>query len=158
MAVRSGITAHETYQQFQALVRQLKQELIGADGTGGWAARLATQDIPWMEFTRAQQMLTLALGQMAATAATPGIVAYVQAQEQDATYNISTEYVTLRDSVTAIRDWIFNNMPKVVQGGTSYLAVVILAQDGSMTDRIFTPAMTAGLRTLITGSFKNSVM
>lgn len=63
-------------------------------------------------------------------------------------------------AVTAIRDWIFNNMPKQQVGGTGpfYLAVNVLAADGSMTDRVFTPAMTAALRTLITTNFKNSVV
>jgi hypothetical protein len=57
MAVRSDITAHEGYQQFQALVRQLKGELVGSDGAGGWAARLASQNIDWLEFIRSHQML-----------------------------------------------------------------------------------------------------
>lgn len=149
MALRITKTPHEHYQQFQALVRQLKSELIGEDGTTGWYSRLQAQNVSWVEFTRALASLSFALGRMDETAAVPGIAQYVKDQEGDQGYDIAGEYTAMRAAVTAIRDWIFANMPKQAQGGTDYLLVQELNADGTLADRTFTPAQTASLRTLI---------
>ncbi len=149
MAFPISMTSDEAFGQFKADMRQVKGELVGLTGNSGWYVRLQTQDVNWAEFVRMQTFLTNAIARMDAASAVPGIVQYVKDQVGNQNYDVAADYATLRASVVAIRDWIFNNLPKVSSGGSSYIAVQILAQDGSLTDRMFTPAMTAPLRTLI---------
>jgi hypothetical protein len=156
MALRIALTPHESYQEFQALMRQIKSELVGADGSGGWYAVLAANNHEWSEFVRVQRRLTYALGRMDATAAIPGIAQYIKDQEGDQNYDIAAEYTAMRSAVVAIRDWIYTSMPKVDQAGTLYMAVQALAQDGTVSDRTFTPAQTAPLRALI-DTFRGTV-
>ena len=149
MALRISMTVNEQYARFQALLRQVKGDLIGPTGTAGWYPRLQSGNIPWPEFVQILRLLNGVLSQMDTIAATPGIQQYVRDQEQDQTYDIAGEYTTMRASLIAIRDWIFNNLPTFTQAGTKYLIVSTLTNDGNIVEREFTPAQTAGLRTLI---------
>lgn len=143
MPLHISLTPADSYEQFQQFLRNVNSELVA------WQTRLASQNVEWRVFTHMQERLTHALGRMDALAAVPGIAAYVKEVENDPGYDVAAEYQAMRASVVAIREWIFISLPRVNQNGTQYLAVQVLALDGSMADRSFTPAQTAGLRDLI---------
>lgn len=60
-----------------------------------------------------------ALAALAIYAATPGIAAYAQAQENKPTLNVSTEYVAMRTQIIAVQDWIVANFPKDASGNAA---------------------------------------
>jgi hypothetical protein len=152
MTLRIAKTQAEQYHEFQQLIRQIKNELVGADGNSGWRSTLAANNVPWTDFVRVQASLSWALTQMDAAAAVPGMEQYAKDQEGDQAYNVAADYTAMRTAVLAIRDWIYTNMPR----SGNFVATQQLAQDGTLTDAIYTPAQTAGLRTLI-DNFKATV-
>jgi len=83
---------------------------------------------------------------MEARASAPGVGQYAKDQEDDATYDVSAEYIAMRDGIDSVLAWISTNMPS--NGG--YLQVQTLEADGSLTQRSFAAGQTAGLRTAIT--------
>ena len=79
-------------------------------------------------------------------AAIPGIAAYAQAQFNDATYNIATEFTTMTNALAAALSWITTNFPKDAQGFSQSYTI---NADGSKTPASFTSAQTAGLVTAL---------
>ena len=77
-------------------------------------------------------------------AATPGIGAYAQDQENDPAYNVATEFTAMLNAARAARDRIIADLPKAPGGE---IAIHTLAADGATSTRAFTPAQTANLRT-----------
>lgn len=84
--------------------------------------------------------------EMAQLATIPGIVAYAQAQENDATYAVSTEWNNLFSAIDSVLSNITNTFPKDVNG---YLLERTILGDGTFSYRTFTAAQLATLRTLI---------
>ena len=80
-------------------------------------------------------------------AATPGIAAYAQAQMNDSTYDISTEYTNMRTALLAVRDGVVTNFPK--DATTGFLMYQTQNADGSISQRTFTAAQLSGIVTLI---------
>ena len=74
---------------------------------------------------------------------TPGILPYAQAQLDDPTVDLPTEFAVLINAVDATIAWIVNNFPK---SPGDWLEQFKLAADGTKTDRMFPPAQTVGLR------------
>ncbi len=75
---------------------------------------------------------------------TSGILTYAQAQFDDPTIDLSTEFAALLAALGAVITWIVDNFPKDAGG---YLERYQIAPDGVVTDRVFSSAQTAGLRT-----------
>lgn len=90
--------------------------------------------------------LRAALASMNASAAVPGLANYAQAQFNDATYNISTEYTTMVNSINAVINWVVANFP-VDTGG--FAQAYKINADGSRLVTQFTPAQTTGLVTAL---------
>lgn len=79
-------------------------------------------------------------------AATPGLAAYAQSQENDAGYNIGTEYTAARNALVAARDQLVTMFPK---NGSNFLLYQVMAADGTVTPRTFTAAELAPAVTLL---------
>lgn len=73
---------------------------------------------------------------------TAGIVAYAQDQYDDVTYDVVTEFNTMKTAAEAVVAWIDTNIPK---NGVWLLVEEIVL--GRLTPRMFTTTDTAGLRT-----------
>jgi len=82
----------------------------------------------------------------AQVAAIPGIAAYAQAQFNDATYDVATEFTNMVNTINAVVNWVVTNFPKDSGG---FAQAYTLAADGSRTPVTFTPAQTAGLTTAL---------
>ena len=79
---------------------------------------------------------------------TQGIAAYAQEQIADNTINVATEFNNMMSALDAVGGWIFTNFPKDVDG---WLLSRKFNPDnsGRTDDRLFSPAQTAGLRTVL---------
>lgn len=83
-------------------------------------------------------------------ASTGGIAAYAQAQINDNTINIATEFSNMMTAIDGITSWIITNFPKDTVSGTFLLAKQFAGDNsGRTTDRTFTTAQLAGLRTAL---------
>ncbi len=87
---------------------------------------------------------------LVASKTTPGILGYAQAQFSDLSIDLATEFAALIAAVDAVITWIVDNFPKDVDG---YLERYKIAPDGEVTDRTFSTAQTAGLRTQLQALF-----
>jgi len=72
-------------------------------------------------------------------AATPGLAAYSQAQENDGAYNVATEYSAMRSAMVSARDALIAIFP--TSGG--FLAYQTMSADGTLGVRTFTAAQLA---------------
>ena len=75
-------------------------------------------------------------------AATPGLAAWAQGQENDPAYNITAEHVSFMALMTAAGNWITSNIPKDASG---YLLVNKFDASGNISPRSFTTVQTANL-------------
>jgi hypothetical protein len=77
-------------------------------------------------------------------AATPGLAAYAQAQENDAAYNVASEYTAMRNAMVSARDSLIGMFP--TSGG--FLAYQTMDASGNLGVRTFTAAQLASVVTL----------
>jgi hypothetical protein len=82
---------------------------------------------------------------IATLGATPGIVAYAQAQKGNGTIDISAEATAVLSAIDTVTTWIATNYPR---DGSGYLLDRQIVGD-AFTYRVFSPATTAGLRTVL---------
>lgn len=77
-----------------------------------------------------------------------GIAAYAQQQIGDDTFDIVESFTTMVAQIDATTAWFVANFPK---DGNGFLLAKIFAgaNNGRTQDRQFTPAQTAGLRTVL---------
>ncbi len=78
-----------------------------------------------------------------------GIAQFAKDQEDDQTYDVVAEFLAMRTEAVAAVNWVFNNFPKDTTS-PNYILKDILAPDGSISVRQFTPAQTTGLQTALT--------
>jgi len=78
-------------------------------------------------------------------AATPQLQAYARDQIEDPTLDLAAEYVAMRDAATALRDWIFANIPTDAATGAVLLRVIDAT--GESVELTFTSAQASGFRT-----------
>jgi hypothetical protein len=77
-----------------------------------------------------------------------GIVAYAQAQIDDATFDIAAEYTAMATQIGVTLSWIDDNFPK--DGSGYLLAVKFKTGDPGRTEpRLLSSAQTAGLQTAL---------
>ena len=76
----------------------------------------------------------------------PGLVAYAKVQEDDAAYDISSEFAAMQNAAQAAVLWIKNNLPADVDG---YLLLHKTTADAALNPRDFGTAATAPLVTLL---------
>lgn len=75
-----------------------------------------------------------------AISAIPGIAAYAQAQENDNTYQVGTEFTTMMNAIDALGSWIISNVN--TNNWVTFSA-------SGVSVKTFTSAQTTGLRTQI---------
>lgn len=83
------------------------------------------------------QLLRNQIAALPSLAATPGIVAYAQDQEGDASYNITAEVTTTVAAMTASRDQLISMFPK---DGNGFLLYQTMDAQGALAYRVFTAA------------------
>lgn len=81
---------------------------------------------------------------LAATAATPGIVQYAKDQKNDQDLDVAAEFTAMRAAIASAISWVGSNFPAA--GG--YIQSHQIS-GGIVTERLFTPAQTAGFRTVL---------
>lgn len=85
---------------------------------------------------------------LAVIATVPGLAAYAQAQVNDATLNIATEFTGMANATVTLTNWMIANFPKDASG---YLLAKQFNTDnsGRQIDRMFTAASLAGFVTAL---------
>lgn len=86
-------------------------------------------------------------------AATPGIGAYATEQYGDG-YAIGPDFGAFTTALQGVVGWLIANIPRepvdaLDPEGPRYLLLQTLDADGARTDRTFSTAQTAGLRTVL---------
>lgn len=138
MAFPTQLSLSAALRQAQDDAAQLKayvQQVSNATAAGNVSANLVIE-LHWkMIWVKAR---------FDAAAAVPGLAAYAQAQLGNPSLDIAAEFSAMVAQVVATRDWIITNFPSA--GG--YIQKDTLDASG-VTVRQFTPAQTAGLRTVL---------
>lgn len=82
---------------------------------------------------------------MVAIAAMPGMVAYAQSQINNPSYDVTAEFITMRNAIDAVISWVITNFPKDVSG---FLLAQTFKVDnsGRLSQRVFIASQTVGLR------------
>lgn len=88
-------------------------------------------------------MLARSKEEMGILAATPGLAAYAQAQENNVALNITAEYTAMVAQIDATVAWIVANFP---QDGSGFKLAFTMANDGTLAYRTFSTATLAGFR------------
>ena len=121
---------------------------------GGWDAQMAAGPVS------ASLILDDILADMRSSRATliasrdtSGILAYVQEQFDDAAIDLPTEFAALIAAIDAVIAWVVDNFPAGSPGAGNWLERYQLAPDGTLTDRSFSTAQTASLRTELQALF-----
>lgn len=81
---------------------------------------------------------------------TSGILAYARQQFDDQTIDLPVEFAALITALDSVVTWIVDNFPV---GAGGHLERYQIAADGTLTDRMFSTAQTAGLRTELQALF-----
>ena len=84
---------------------------------------------------------------------TSGILDYARDQFDDPAIDLPTEFNALIAALDAVVTWIVDNFPTGSPGAGNWLERFQLAADGTLTDRSFSTAQTAGLRTNLQALF-----
>lgn len=90
--------------------------------------------------------LDRALTELAALAATPGLSAYAQNQENNPALDIVAEYTAMVAQINATTAWISTNFPEDVSG---YKLAFQIGSQGALVWRSFDTASLAGFRTVL---------
>ena len=75
-----------------------------------------------------------------------GIAAYAQEQLGSPELDVVQEFAATKAAIEGVIAWVAANLPKDDDG---YLLIETMGPDGSLSPRTFTPAQTAGLRTVL---------
>lgn len=90
------------------------------------------------------RVLAGALTVFNAVASIPNVAAYAQAQEDDDQYDVAAEFVAMVGAIEDAIAWIATNIPK---DGGGFAAIQTWNANGTITERSFSAAATAGLVT-----------
>lgn len=107
-------------------------------GNGDVAADFVTEEV--------LRGLVVSRAVFADAAAVPGIAAYVASQRSVTEQQVIDAFTDMDGAVEDAIGWIVNALPKNAGG---FLLLRTIAADGAMAYRSFTPAETAGLRTIL---------
>jgi len=141
MAFRaSNVVPSEALRMTKGAAVQLKANV------NSFISTLASQSVGFSELRGIYRTLERADAQFTSLAATPGLAAYAQAQEDDSTYDVAAEFAAMRAAVQSAINWIGTNVPT-----TATVAPIEQWTDQTVTSDAFTPAQTAGLRAALQG-------
>ncbi len=115
----------------------------------GWTPLLAAGPRSASEFIQALSELKSTISAIDELLAQPAVPQWAKDNLDDQTYDLVLEIGSVRTAAIAVRDWIFTNFPKQLQGGTEWWLISTYDVNGSQTVRSFTPAQTASLRPLL---------
>ena len=110
-------------------------------------ATLAAQTVEYGYIADIYLTMKFANAQFDSLKTTPGLAAYAQAQENDQSYDVVTEFASMQAAVSAAMTWIETNIPQNVTAKEA----ADWERSSSLIATSFTPAQTAGLRTQLTG-------
>jgi hypothetical protein len=111
----------------KAYLQQKRQEMTAAT---------VSASVPFAVIQHFAAVLPL----LATWAATAGLAAYAQAQENDPAYDVSAEYVAMRNAMQSARDQLIATFPK---DGSGFLLYQTMNADGTVALRTFTAAQLA---------------
>lgn len=141
MAFKASTVIPQTaYQQTKAAAMQLKFNLQAH------IAQLATQNATYEFLRDIYRTLTRAHGQLTTLSTTPGLADYAVIQESDTNYDVVAEFVAMLAAIEAARQWMVANVPLAVT-----VKPVADWADSDIIATTFTPAQTAGFRTVLDG-------
>ncbi len=92
-----------------------------------------------------QRALDISVSRWNQAAGVPGIQAYARDQFNDQTLNVPSEFTTMRNAATSLRDWINANFPRA--SGSNAVEVYTVGTDGVRTELTFSVAQLAAFRT-----------
>jgi hypothetical protein len=141
MAFRaSNAIPQEAYRIVKGAAVQLKANLQGMN------VQLAAADAGYEFLRDIYRTLSRADAQMNLLAATPGIAAYAQAQENDAQYDVVAEFLAMQAAINDAIGWMDTNVPT---SGITATSPAGWTDGGSMIATVFTSAQTEPLRTAL---------
>jgi hypothetical protein len=137
---------------FPASTELLSSSLANACGQARRVKDIATTlrtasavgDVPRTNLIFLMQQLSTAIAIWNQTAALSGIAAYAQAQLGNGSLNVATEFTSMVNAATALRDWIFTNFPK--DAGSGAWLTGSFNNAGTLTELVFTTAQLAQFR------------
>jgi len=97
--------------------------------------------------------LANANAQFTTLAATPGLAAYAQQQEDDEAYDVVAEFAAMQAAINAALTWMNTNVPLSVQA----VPPAQWTDNGPTIATVFTVAQTAGFRAQLT-AVANSII
>ena len=100
------------------------------------------------EILSAADHLNAFRSQLSVIGSTPGIAVFAQAQENDPTYDVATEFTDLLAAIDAVIAEIVVTLPK---DANDWLLIQKINADGSLSPRAFTGAQLSGLIALMNG-------
>lgn len=128
----STISLQNGFERMLSIALQEKNYL------NNWNSRL-TSNITALDAVEWLSNLNRVLSEFDIIAALPGLQAYAQAQFGGATYDVASEYSTMRSSLVAVQQWLLTNIP------SNSITIVNGVQVGAS----YTPAQTAPLKALV---------
>lgn len=140
MAFRAtNVVPQRAYQQVKGAAANVKAECAR------YITQMAASGANYVLLRDLYVFLKNANTQFATLAATPGIAAYAQAQEDDDQYDVAAEFATMQAAVTAVLTWMDANVPTSVTA----LAPSVWTATGPLISTSFNAAQTLGLRTAL---------
>jgi hypothetical protein len=133
--IASQVALQRGFEALQSVAAQQKTYL------GIWNTKLAGNitALDGLEIVSSINQATTLMDQYAAL---PGLAAYVQTQFGSPGYDVAAEYTAMRAALIAVRNWLTSNIPPNA----------ITITNGAQVGAVYTPAQTAGLKTLVTAA------
>lgn len=140
MAFRAtNIVPQRAYQQVKGAAANVKAECAS------YIAQMAASGANYVLLRDLYVFLKNANAQFTTLAATPGIVTYAKAQEDDENYDVAAEFTAMQSAITAVLAWMNANVPTSVTA----LAPSAWTATGPLISTSFNAAQTLGLRTAL---------
>lgn len=132
----STLTLQKAWEDFQsqALKAKTLSQNLRDESLAGDTARVRYYDL-------SQSLNDILARWVWLLANTTGLQAYARQQVENDTLDLNAEYITMRNAVTSLRNWIIANIPSDAGSGAALLRL----PDG--TDIMVTTAQSAGFRT-----------
>ena len=134
----SNVVPQVAYQTVKGAAVQLKLNIDAIVST------LAASNASYDYLRGVYQTLERANTQFNALEATPGLADYAKIQENDPAYDVAAEFIAMQGAITTAITWMQNNVPLTVD-----VKPVANWGDGNLISTEFTPAQTAGFRTVL---------
>lgn len=132
---------HDVLSTLRALTGQTKSQTQNA------VATMQVQNVDTDFVFQTLNRLNWLISTLNAWKDTPGLDAYATSDLPNYSGTLTTDITAVISAAQACIDWVVTNFPK--DSTNVYILAESLNQDGSRTLRQFTPAQTAGFRTVL---------